>query len=363
MKITFLHPTVNLSGGIRVAAIHAAGLAARGHEVRHISVTPRQPGWVAQAKSVLRGRGPIPWSGAPRASHLDDTDVPHTVLPTPTIAPDQVPDGDVVVATWWETAEWLAALPASKGAKVHLIQDYEMFDHLPRARVEAVYRLPVHRVAVSNYIRRMLEQHHGAEGVDLVPNAVDLDHFTAPPRARSDGLCVGAVYTERPRKNLALAIAVLEAAKVRLPHLRAVVFGTQDIADFLPLPDWVDYHKDPAQRAIPGLYAQADLWLFTSESEGFGLPLLEAMACRTPVLATAAGAAPDLIDGRNGEVLPAEVDAFVAALERFDAMPDAEWQRYSQAAMRTAQRYTWDMAFDLLEQSLIRAVAQPGTPA
>ena len=359
MKITFLHPPVNLSGGVRVVATHAEGLAARGHAVRHVSVTPPRAPLRRQIKSVLRGRGVIPRPSV-RASHLDDTNVPHVILPTPTIAADQLPDADVVVATWWETAEWMAALPASKGAKVHLIQDYEMFDHLPQDRVDAVYRLPVHRVVVSDYIQRMLEQHHGATGVDLVPNAVDLDHFTAPPRAKSDTLCVGVVYTERPRKNLALAIAALEVVKARLPHLRAVVFGTQEIADFLPLPGWVVYHKDPPQRDIPGLYACADVWLFTSESEGFGLPLLEAMACRTPVLATDAGAAPDLVDGSNGELLPAEVTAFADALERFDALPDAVWRVYSQAAHQTAHRYTWDMAFDLMEQSLTRASAQSG---
>lgn len=356
MKITFLHPPVNLSGGVRVAATHAEGLAARGHDVRHVSVTPARAPWKQQVRSLLRGRGFIP-QVARRTSHLDETNVPHVILPTPTITADQLPDADVVVATWWETAEWMAALPASKGVKVHLIQDYEMFDHLPQARVDAVYRMAVHRVVVSSYIRQMLEQHHDAADIDLVPNAVDLDQFTAPPRAKTDGLCVGVVYTERPRKNLGLAIEVLEAAKARLPHLRAVVFGTQDIADFLPLPDWVEYHKDPPQRDIPRLYARADLWLFTSDSEGFGLPLLEAMACRTPVLATAAGAAPDIIDGTNGQLLPAEVPAFVAALERFDALADIEWQVYSDAAYRTALRYTWNMATDLMEQSLTQAMS------
>ena len=363
MKITFLHPPVNLSGGVRVVAIHAQKLAERGHDVQHLSVTPPRPSWKTQVKSILRGRGRVPWDPTPRKSHLDDTPVPHTVLPTPTIAAGQVPDADVVVATWWETAEWMAALPASKGVKVHLIQDYEMFDHLPQARVDAVYRLPIHRVVVSDYIRRMLQEHHGAGEIDLVPNAVDLAHFTSAPRSKTDTLCVGTVYTERPRKNLALAINVLRAAKARLPHLRAVAFGTQEIADFLPLPDWVEYHKDPAQSDIPRLYAAADVWLFTSESEGFGLPLLEAMACRTPVLATAAGAAPDLIDGRNGQLLPAEVDAFVSALERFDALSDTEWRAFSDATYKTAQSYTWDNATDLMEQSLTRVIAQAETMA
>ncbi len=363
MKITFLHPTVNLSGGIRVVATHAQALAARGHEVRHFSVAPRRPSAVLQLKSLLHGRGLIPWSGDRPPSHLDGTGVAHTMLAGPTITADQLPDADVVVATWWETAEWAAALPASKGAKAYLMQDYEMFDHLPRDRVAATFHAPLHRIAVSDYIRRMLRDHHGVEGIDLVPNAVDLDHFTAPARTRTDGLTVGVVYTERPRKNLGLAIAALSEARARLPHLQAVAFGVLAPVAGLALPPWVRYHRAPAERDIPGIYASADVWLFTSDSEGFGLPLLEAMACRTPVIATAAGAAPELINGRNGVLVPSDATAFADAMQRFEAMTQEEWAGFSQAAYDTVHNYTWEDAADLFEAALHRAMTQaPSQP-
>src|SRR5438067_549849 len=49
------------------------------------------------------------------------------------ISAGDVPDGDIVLATWWETVEWAAALPASKGAKVHFMQDYEIWaGHIER---------------------------------------------------------------------------------------------------------------------------------------------------------------------------------------------------------------------------------------
>ncbi|MFZ3585099.1 hypothetical protein ACOI1H_23630, partial [Loktanella sp. DJP18] len=37
--------------------------------------------------------------------------------------PDDLPDSDVIIATWWETAEWVAALPSIKGRKFYLLQD------------------------------------------------------------------------------------------------------------------------------------------------------------------------------------------------------------------------------------------------
>jgi hypothetical protein len=47
-----------------------------------------------------------------------------------------------VIATWWETAEWVDRLSVSKGKKVYFIQHYEAFDYLPKERVEATWRLP-----------------------------------------------------------------------------------------------------------------------------------------------------------------------------------------------------------------------------
>lgn len=288
----------------------------------------------------------------------------HKVVPTPLLDflgsrhriaghrrpldPGDVPDGDVVVATWWATAECVAALPASKGEKFYLLQDYEVFPHLPVDRVIATYHLPLSKIAVSDYIRTEIEANHGAHDIKVVPNAVDHDQFAAPMRHRNDAVTVGFLYTQAARKNIALAIEAIGLAKARLPGLRVKVFGSKVPDDALPLPAWVEFHHNPAQQDIPGIYAACDAWLFTSEKEGFGLPVLEAMACRTPVLATRAGAAPDLIDGTNGTLLPGTPEAFADEIHRFANMSDAEWQGYSDAAYRTATSYTWQDATDRL---------------
>ncbi len=72
------------------------------------------------------------------------------------------------------------------------------------------------------------------------------------------------------------------------------------------------------------------------------------MACRTPVLATRAGAAPDLINGTNGTLLPGTAEAFAGEIRCFAEMPDAEWQDYSAAAYHTATAHTWEDATDRL---------------
>jgi hypothetical protein len=60
-----------------------------------------------------------------------------------------VPDADIIIATWWETAEWVARLSARKGAKVYFIQHDERFVHMPQDRVEKTWALPFYRITIA----------------------------------------------------------------------------------------------------------------------------------------------------------------------------------------------------------------------
>ena len=78
------------------------------------------------------------------------------------------------------------------------------------------------------------------------------------------------------------------------------------------------------------------------------------MACRTPVLATDAGAAPDLIDGRNGLILEHRPGAFCRAILDFMEMDPDTWKTWSDAAFRTASQNRWEDATDRLLAVLAR---------
>ncbi len=121
MKITFILPVANLSGGIKVVGIYARELAKRGHEVVLMSTPLPDMRLRSKVKSLLTGRG-WPSSKQPE-SHLDGLGLDHRVLERWRPVTDaDVPDADVAIATWWETAEWVSALSGSKGAIVYFIQ-------------------------------------------------------------------------------------------------------------------------------------------------------------------------------------------------------------------------------------------------
>ena len=358
MKITFIVSFAGLAGGVRVIATYARILAERGHEVTIVSRPAAAPSWKRQIRSLVQNRR-LARPAAP-SSLFAPLGPRHRIIDSvrPIVDAD-VPDGDVVIATLWETADWVQALSPSKGRKAYLLQDYEMFETAPHDRVARSYTYDFLRIAVSDYVRDEIRTHHGVEDIHVVPNAVDIAHFDAPPRDRNARLTLGFLYQTRVSKNVDLALGVAAAAMAARPDLRILAFGAIPPEAAHPLPPGIEYRLCPPEAEIPGLYAACDGWLFTSSAEGFGLPLLEAMACRTPVLATPAGAAPQLIrEGVNGWLIAPEVSAFLSRIEALRDMPPGAWRAMSEAAHDTARLWTWEDAATRFE-ALIEADRRP----
>jgi glycosyltransferase involved in cell wall biosynthesis len=104
---------------------------------------------------------------------------------------------------------------------------------------------------------------------------------------------------------------------------------------------------------LPELLRQCDVLVFPSYCEGFALVLLEALASGMPIITTEATAGPDLIeDGVEGRIVPSgDVDALCAAMQSM-ALETDELESMSQAARRTAERFSWDAYGDRWQQIL-----------
>lgn len=357
MRITFVMARANFRGGTRVIATYADLLKQRGHEVSVISVPKARPRLHLRLKSLLKeGR----WTDRTedRGSYLDTIDVPHHLLDLrrPVVDAD-VPDADVVVATWWETAEWVANLSPSKGAKAYLIQHHELHDYLPKQRVKDSYILPLHKIVIAQWLVDLMATEYGDRQVSLVPNSVDLHLFNARPRGRQTHPTIGMMYSSLHWKGCDVSLKAFALAAQKIPNLRLIAFGLEDPSPDLPLPSGCEYLKCPNQSDIKGIYARCDAWLFGSRVEGFGLPILEAMACRTPVIGTSAGAAPELLtDGAGVLVPPDDPETMAREIERVCTLSDRQWQALSDTAYARATSYTWEDATDRLEVSFSKAI-------
>jgi len=351
MRITFILPFAGTAGGTRVVATYAQRLRRRGHEVVVVSTPRRDPGLRAKLRSLVRGSG---WFNSRGASHFDHVGVDHRIIDRfRPMTDDDLPDADVIIATWWETAEWVAKLSDRKGAKAYFIQHDETQLSKDTDHVIATWKLPMQKVTIAQWLVDLGKQRCPGEEIALVPNSVDLNQFNAPPRGKQHDPTVGVMYSQAAFKGCDIALRAYEIAKSQISNLKLVAFGAQEPNATLPLPDGARYVKDPPQDEIRGIYADCDAWLFASRSEGFGLPILEAMACRTPVIATPAGAAPELVSQGGGVLVSTEdSNAMAQAIVKVCAMSDSDWRAMSEIAYRTASSYTWDDATDRFEAFL-----------
>lgn len=347
-----------MSGGAKVAAIYARELTKRGHQVRIISPAPNSVPMKRRIKQWLSGDGWIS-DRAKRTSHLQDGGLDWRVLErTGPISSEDVPDGDVVIATWWETAEWVASFPAQKGAKVYFIQGHEIFPHVPADRCRATYRLPFHKIVVAKWLRELMGKEYGDSQVDLVPNSVDKEQFFAHPRSKQPYPTVGLLYSASEVKGVDVAIAALERVRRSYPTLRVLSFGHAPLTRRLSLPGSAQHFTLPPQEFIRQIYSGCDVWLTASRSEGFNLTAMEAMACRTPVVSTRTGWPEEAIrSGWNGWLSDIDdVNGLAFGVNRIFDLSDEEWRAVSENAFSTVANSSWSVSADAFEEALERAI-------
>ncbi len=104
-----------------------------------------------------------------------------------------------------------------------------------------------------------------------------------------------------------------------------------------------------ADADLPGLYSAATLFVYPSLYEGFGLPVLEAMACGTPVIAANTSSLPEVVGEAGVLVNPRDIEAMATMISRI--LTDIELQQQlSQAGREQAKKFIWaDMATQLLD--------------
>lgn len=355
MRVTFVLPFAGLQGGVRVVATYAERLMRRGHEVLVVS-TPPEVSLRSRMKSLLQGRG---WQADAEPSYFDGTRIEHRVLEQvrPVVDAD-LPDADVVVATFYTTAYGVQHLSPEKGAKAIFIQNYEVGEGEVNSTLDATWRMPMHKITISKWLVQLARERFSDSVVSHVPNSVDLAQFHAPPREKSLSPTVGLLYSSHSLKGCITSLKALKRVAASVPSLRLVSFGAEQPDLRLRLPRYAEFHYRPPQDMLKNLYAQCDVWLCGSNVEGFHLPPLEAMACRCPVVSTQVGGPMDIIeDGINGHLVEVrDVEALADRVIRVLRLPHEDWKQMSEAAYRTATRYTWDDATDLFEQALQFAI-------
>ncbi|MEO1347135.1 MAG: glycosyltransferase family 4 protein, partial [Pseudomonadota bacterium] len=358
LRITFLlKDLASNGGGNRVIGQHAQYLIDAGHTVTLIGLP--EPRLKLRSRLRLLRNGRLRASIEPYRARVEKiSDHFKSLVGYLEVLPDHrpikesdIPASDAIIATWWETAEWMGNFTGQNGNCIHFAQDYEVFPYLPQERVLSVYDRKFPTIAVSGWVKKQLEENHSNPHVTVVNNTVDTDFFAPKSRDYASRFTVGTLLAPSPRKRSFFALDVLRQIHNLGIDIGFVAFG-QDKHSF-EIPEWVKFFENPKQTQIPEIFSSCDVWLFTSESEGFGLPILEAMACGTPVLATEAGAAIDLIDGMNGKILSYDAKEFVREVIKLHESSD-KLHAFSASARRTAKQKSTISSSKEFENALLQ---------
>ncbi|MBX7214263.1 MAG: glycosyltransferase family 4 protein [Thermoflexales bacterium] len=177
-------------------------------------------------------------------------------------------------------------------------------------------------------------------------------------------LCVGTLQKRKNHLNLVRAFGRVLAdwpAGERAPLL--VISGgkgwlyEETLAEVaaLGLGERVRFIGFADDADLPALYRHARAFAFPSLYEGFGLPVLEAMACGTPVVTSNVSSLPEVAGNAGLMVDPYDVPALAAAVTR--ALRDENWRAFAgEAGQRRAQTFTWRRAAEQLLEVYDRAL-------
>jgi glycosyltransferase involved in cell wall biosynthesis len=202
-----------------------------------------------------------------------------------------------------------------------------------------------------------------AERVVVIPNAADERFFNAAPLSHSrseqlgiHGNYVLAVGTIEPRKNYVALLSAQERAfqetgrplvvvgrsgwhnRLELEHLNQLAFT----GAVIPLLNAED-------DDLPGLYAGADALAYVPLYEGFGLPVLEALAAGTSVITSDIPSVKEIASGFADVVPPRDIEQISAALVHAQAGTPEE----RKARQLTARTYSWDTSGNILRDTLL----------
>jgi glycosyltransferase involved in cell wall biosynthesis len=248
-------------------------------------------------------------------------------------------------------------MPAHAGLPVVLIQGYKM---LGEAREHHAFRAPCPKVCVATWLVDVGRQ-LGVPDAQLVHIPLGLRHdkyrlrhpiADRPPR-------VSFCYNAHLQKGAQLALDVLGRVAQRVPEVEVTMFGAIAPAD--DLPGWVTYRTNPPQQAlVDDIYNASQVFLCTSEVEGFGLTSIESMACGAALVTTDNGGSRDYaVHGQTALVAPpGDGDALV---EHVVSLLDDDRRRGSiaSAGRDYVERFDWDRSGALLETFLERYLADP----
>jgi glycosyltransferase involved in cell wall biosynthesis len=232
-------------------------------------------------------------------------------------------------------------------------------------------------IAVSRVTARDIEADFGvpAARVTVIPNGVDHRQFTpGPPDVARDAVCrphgihgpffLYVARLEHPAKNHARLIAAFNGFKAATGSPWQLVLAGSDwhgaetihaLVRASPFAHEIHCLGFVPMSDLPAWYQAANVFVFPSLYEGFGLPPIEAMACGCPVLSSTRGALAETVANAAGRLEPDQTGQIQSQLTR--SASDPAWrEQLRTAGLRRAREFDWQITADATLAVYERAV-------
>ncbi|MBW4630301.1 MAG: glycosyltransferase family 4 protein [Brasilonema octagenarum HA4186-MV1] len=234
----------------------------------------------------------------------------------------------------------------SRGMWIHAVKGMKYADHV---------------VAVSSATAKDTTQIMDIEParISVIPNAVEAA-FQPLPKEQAKSLrqkygispetvCLLNVGSNHPRKNLSTILKVIETLQQRGLSIHLWKVGadfTDEQKIFIKtqgLENHISYLGKPDKSTLIQIYNAADMLIAPSLHEGFGITLLEAMACGIPVITSKVSAMPEVVGEAGVLVDPNDYQAIADAVCHLHNHPDY-YQELVNKGLARAKLFTWEKA-------------------
>ncbi len=246
-----------------------------------------------------------------------------------------------------------------------------LYVHLTERLIPLFYR-GVPFIAVSESTKsELVRMGLRADDIEIIHNGVDHIAYGPDESIRSDDPLIVCVTRLKKYKGVHLLLRAMLKVKREIPNAKLVITGKGDyepslhaLSRKLGLEDTVEFAGFVEREEKANLYRRAQVVVNPSAKEGWGLTVMEANACGTPVVAAnVQGLSDSVKDGETGLLYShSDTDAMADAIVKL--LKDKGLRtRLGEQSMAWSRKFTWDKAADEVEAMMGRILADGGRAA
>ena len=260
-----------------------------------------------------------------------------------------VPKSDIYICTSPYTAMYVKDYPIEK--KYYFIQGYENWGAVTDEKLRETYHYPLKKIVISRWLQEIIENEE-KEKCTLIYNGFNFNDFREEIKiSDKDKHCVTMLYHTIELKGAKYGLEALEIVKKQIPQLRANLFGTPSAPPSLP--EWITYYQLPSKEKLNEIYNNGAIFIGTSNIEGWGLPIGEAMICGAAVACTNNKGYLEMAkDGETALVSPIK-DAQALANNIIRLIKDDELRhRIARSGNEFIKQFNWESSYKKLKETL-----------